>query len=69
MSYKYIRRCYCIDVPVGHYVQHVITGRFGIVMPENVSHGHYVQVQFEGDDFQSNCHPDELDYDVAGGAA
>ncbi|BCH58539.1 hypothetical protein RvVAR0630_11630 [Agrobacterium vitis] len=65
MTYDYIRNYYGIDVPIGQYVQHTVTGRFGVVRPEGGSNLHYVQVQFEGDRHVSNCHPNELDYDVA----
>ncbi|MVA40656.1 hypothetical protein [Agrobacterium vitis] len=65
MSYDYIRNYYGVDVPIGRHIQHTVTGRFGVVRPESGSNSHYVQVQFEGDRHVSNCHPNELDYDVA----
>ncbi len=69
MSYEYIRNYYGIDVPVGAFVQHTVTGRFGTVRPEGDSHLHYVKVQFEGDSYVANCHPEELDYEPAVGEA
>ncbi|MCB5204228.1 hypothetical protein LH464_17315 [Neorhizobium sp. T786] len=71
MSYGYIRQYYGIDVSVGAYVQHTVTGCFGIIQPEGQSHHHYVKVRFEGDRYVSNCHPGELDYtaDCKAGAA
>lgn len=68
MSYDYIYQRYGIDVPVGRLVQHTVTGRYGIVRPEGRSDRHYVKVQFRGDNFVSNCHPTELDYDAMAGA-
>lgn len=64
MSYDYIRRAYGIEVPINRIVQHTVTGRFGIVRPVGPSHQHYVKVLFEGDRHVSNCHPEELDYNV-----
>lgn len=66
MSYEYIRNYYGIEVPVGEWVQHTVTGRFGYIRPQGESHHHYVKVLFQGDSHVSNCHPEELDYDVAG---
>lgn len=66
MSYESIRDIYGIDVSVGAWVQSLITGRFGKVQPEQETSLDYVQVHFEGDRFNSPCHPEELDYEVVG---
>lgn len=66
MSYNYIRSYYGIDVPVGHIVQHEVTGRFGTIRPEGRENQHYVRVQFEGDKFCLPCHPRELVFDPVG---
>lgn len=63
-SYSYILRRYGIEVPVGGFVQHNVTGRFGEVRPAT-GDTHYVQVLFEGDRHTMPCHPEELEYETA----
>lgn len=58
--YDYIRRTYLTNPIVGQRVVHTETKREGVVMPEAPSAGHYVQVQFDGDDFPLPCHPKAL---------
>lgn len=62
MNYDYIRNHYGVEVTVSQMVQHNVTGRFGVVMPEIVSAGHYVQVLFNGDKRMLPCHPTELEF-------
>lgn len=67
-SYSYVRQRYGIEVPVGQFVQHTVTGRFGEIRPANGDE-HYVQVMFEGDRHTMPCHPGELDFESLEGAA
>jgi hypothetical protein len=60
--YDYVRRMYGVEPIVGARVRHTETGRFGVIAPMSPTHGHYVQVRFDGQRFASNCHPTALDY-------
>jgi hypothetical protein len=61
--YDYIAKSYGIRPIVGERVRLEGPGaRWGNVAPESPSHGHYVQVIFDGSDFASNCHPRSLEY-------
>ncbi|MFT4162832.1 hypothetical protein [Shinella sp.] len=61
-QYEYIFRYYGVRPVIGGRVEHTVTRKFGTILKEGPSRGHYVRVQF--DDYQdpSFCHPTELDY-------
>ena len=60
-AYEYIRRFYGLSYEPGQRVRHTVTNNVGTVCPMRASHGHYVQVRFDGLSFAQNCHPEELE--------
>jgi hypothetical protein len=62
MAYEYVTRVYGVSPVVGQRVQHKETKRFGVVVREDRSRSHYVQVRFDGQNFALSCHPTALDY-------
>lgn len=65
MTYDYVKRAYGVGPVVGARVRHTeLKGprSFGTIARESPTHGHYVQVRFDGQNFASNCHPTALDY-------
>jgi len=65
MTYDYVRRTYNVDPQVGHWVTHTITKKTGVIVREDKSAGHYVQVRFEGQKHAVPCHPTELQYSLS----
>ena len=64
MAYEYIKRTYGVSPEPGKVAYHTVTKQWGVIKREKPSHGHYVQVQFEGEKHASPCHPTELQYDL-----
>lgn len=62
MSYDYIKRAYTFCPEIGKQVRHTVTGKVGVIRPEDRSQGHYVQVRFADRNFSLPCHPMELEY-------
>lgn len=62
MAYDYVRRTYGVCPIVGRRVTHTVTAKIGTIAREDKTQGHYVQVKFDGQKFNSPCHPTELDY-------
>lgn len=65
MAYDYVKRAYGVDPKVGQRVrmnEGCEPRKEGVIAPESPSHGHYVQVRFDGQNFASNCHPTSIDY-------
>lgn len=62
MMYDYIERAYGLRVRQGMRVRLEGTQRFGTVIEEAPSHGHYVQVRFDGERQPGLCHPNSLEY-------
>jgi len=61
MAYEYIQRYYGLTFTPGERVWHVEVRKNGTVQPERASHGHYVNVLFDGENHGSSlCHPKEL---------
>lgn len=60
--YDYIRHTYSFDPVIDRRVRHTITGREGVIAPEEPGAGHYVQVRFGDDTWALPCHPMELVY-------
>jgi hypothetical protein len=67
MSYDYIKRTYGVNPVVGERVRHTEVNKFGVIAREKLSAGHYVQVRFDGNKFDSPCHPTALEYSAAEG--
>ncbi len=65
MSYEYVKRTYGHEPIVGNRVWHTVIKKFGRIAKEKPSQGLYVMVRFDGQNFSSPCHPDELDYNPA----
>lgn len=62
MNYDYIASVYGYRPEVGRRVRHTETGKFGVIKPEPRTQQHYVQVQFEGQNFNLPCHPKAIEY-------
>lgn len=61
MAYDYIKQYYGLSFTPGERVWHTVERKNGTVRPERPSHGHYVNVQFDGERHgPSLCHPNEL---------
>ena len=65
MSYEYVKRTYNVDPKVGSWVTHTVTKRTGVIVREDKSQGHYVQVRFGEDKHALPCHPTELQYSLS----
>lgn len=61
-QYDYIFRYYGLRPVIGGRVEHTVTHRFGTILKESASQGHYVRVQFDDYADPSFCHPLELDF-------
>lgn len=67
MAYDYVRRTYDVCPIVGRRVTHTVTAKSGTIAREDQTQGHYVQVKFDGQKFNSPCHPTELNYHSSSG--
>lgn len=61
-EYDYIRGYYDFKPIVGRRVMHDETRKEGVITREKRSHGHYVQVRFDGMKHSLPCHPSSLVY-------
>lgn len=59
-SYAYIQRTYGLTFTAGQRVRHTVTGKAGMVVREDPSQAHYVQVRFDDRKYGVPCHPEEL---------
>ncbi|WP_282027094.1 hypothetical protein [Limimaricola cinnabarinus] len=58
-SYDYIRHSYGAVFYPGDTVEHAETQKRGKIVPPNLTHRHYVQVEFD-ERGPVNCHPSAL---------
>lgn len=61
-DYEYVRRQYGVAPVVGERVRHTEINKQGTIAKPSETHGHYVQVRFDGQKHASNCHPTSLEY-------
>lgn len=62
MSYDYVKKAYKFQPEIGRRVRHTETNGEGVIVREDRSAGHYVQVRFDGRKHGASCHPDALEY-------